>query len=198
MRHVLAILVLGSLWAACSAPLRLIRSMAGTPTMPPTFTAEPTFPPTPRPTSTVRPAPSPRPLPTIDPALTLFPTLSFTFPTPSSTATAAHPLDCRLDWQSPGNGLQVNPDQLFTVGWHVTNTGTDTWSPGSVSFTYLGGTKPNRDTVIGLKFSVAPGQSVTLTAEMKAPRNSTLYTTYWGLRQGDTFFCRVSVSIYVK
>jgi hypothetical protein len=112
--------------------------------------------------------------------------------------TAARSLDCRLDWQSPGNGIQFDPDELFTVGWHVTNTGTDVWSPGNVVFTYRGGAKPSRDTVVPLKLAVAPGQSVTLTAEMKAPRNSALYTTYWGLRQGDVFFCRVGVSIYVK
>lgn len=198
MRSGLAVVALGLLWAGCSAPLRLIGAMASTVTLPATLTVEPTLSPTTTPTSTMRPTPSPRPPPTIDLAATPFPTPTSLIPSPSRTATSVPSLDCRLDWQSPGDGAKFEPYELFTVGWHVTNTGAEVWSPASVEFSYLSGAKPSRDSVIPLKSAVAPGQSVILTAQLRAPRNSALYTTHWGLRQGDTSFCRVSVSIYVK
>lgn len=154
--------------------------------------------PTPRRFATPRPSATLRPTPTIDLAFTPPPTATFLLPTPSLTSTVQPALDCRLEWQSPGNGLKVNPQDLFTAGWKLTNTGTETWTPGSVEFAYVGGAKPSHDSVVQLKGSVSPGQSVILTAEMRAPRNSTTYTTFWSLRQGATYFCRVSVSIYVK
>jgi hypothetical protein len=88
--------------------------------------------------------------------------------------------------------------ERFAAGWKITNTGTASWPPGSTVFTYVGGAKLHNDPLVQLKSSVPPGQSVILTVDMKAPGNSTLYTTYWSLQQGDTFFCRVSVSIYAK
>jgi hypothetical protein len=103
-----------------------------------------------------------------------------------------------LDWQSPGNGIELDAKEGFTVGWKLTNTGSQTWTPGSVEFTYVSGTRMHRESVEQLETSVPPGQSVILTAEMRAPSNSTGYRSYWSLRQGDVYFCRVSVSIYVK
>ena len=194
MREAMAVLMLALLWAACSAPLRLMRKF----TTEPTHTLEPTLLPTLLPTSTLQPTPSPRPSPTTDLGPTPSPFPTFAIPSPSPTATAVRALDCRLDWQSPGSGIEFDRGEGFTVGWHVTNTGSAGWDPGSVEFTYLSGARLHRDPVVRLDMSVPPGQSVILTAEMRAPRNSTKYTTYWSLRQGDTFFCRVGLSIYVK
>jgi hypothetical protein len=103
-----------------------------------------------------------------------------------------------LNWKSPGNGYELDRGEEFSAGWKLTNTGTDTWSPGDVIFTYLSGAQLHNDAVVQLDGPVPPGESVILTASLRAPHNSTLYTTYWSLRRGDTFFCRVSVTIYVK
>jgi hypothetical protein len=84
------------------------------------------------------------------------------------------------------------------VGWMVQNVGTAPWDAGSTEFTYLGGAKLHNDDLVPLQSSVAPGQTIVLSVPMKAPRNSTKYTTYWGLRRGDTFFCRLELTIYVK
>ena len=62
---------------------------------------------------------------------------------------------------------------------------------------YLGGAKLHNKGSFPLSVTVAPGDEVILSVPMKAPRNSTRYTTYWGLRQGDVFFCRLMLSIYV-
>ena len=101
-------------------------------------------------------------------------------------------------WQSPRNGANYNPAAKFTVGWKVTNNGTAVWDAGSVVFMYLGGAKLHNDELFPLQTTVGPGQSIVLSVPMKAPRNSTKYTTYWGLRRGDSFFCRLMLSIYVQ
>jgi hypothetical protein len=107
-------------------------------------------------------------------------------------------LDCRLNWQSPGNGIEFEPQEYFSVGWDVTNTGSATWFPDRVVFTYLSGAKLHRDPLVKMDDIVSPGQQVILSVEMQAPHNSTKYTTYWSLREGDIYFCRLFVSIYVN
>jgi hypothetical protein len=78
------------------------------------------------------------------------------------------------------------------------NNGTDVWDVGAVEFTYLRGARLYDSSLVDLKTSVAPGQEVILSVHMRAPVNSTRYTTTWSLRQGDTFFCPLMLSIYVE
>jgi hypothetical protein len=82
--------------------------------------------------------------------------------------------------------------------WNVRNSGTSTWFPASVIFTFVGGSKFYEFSPVHLKNSVAPGQTTALVADMRAPRNATKYTTLWGLRQAERFFCPVRVTIYVE
>jgi hypothetical protein len=102
-----------------------------------------------------------------------------------------------LIWQSPGNYISYQPREEFTVGWRVRNNGTDVWDVNSVEFTYLRGAKLYDYSLVHLKTSVFPGQEVVLSVHMRAPRDLTLYTTYWSLREGNTFFCPLKLSIYV-
>jgi hypothetical protein len=132
------------------------------------------------------------------PSSTPTPTILFSLPSSTPTPTVPSELDCKLNWQSPGNGITYQPKEHFTVGWKVTNNGTAAWDAGSVVFTYLGGAKLYDYALVHLQTTVAPGQAVILSVPMRAPRNSTKYTTYWSLRRGDTFFCRVMLSIYVE
>jgi len=119
-------------------------------------------------------------------------------PTLWPTPTAPSALDCTLNWQSPGNGVKYHPRDFFTVGWKVTNTGSATWSPGSVELTYVGGSKLYLSPSVQLKTGVPRGQAVILNAEMRAPRKLDRYTTYWSLRQGTTYFCNLALTIYVE
>jgi hypothetical protein len=183
---------------ACAYLSSLKPAPAMTPTPTPSITAEPTLSPSPIPSTTPKPTLSPTSTPGILPEPVLSRTPNFVILQASPTPSASSGLDCTLDWQSPSYAAWFDPEESFSAGWKVTNTGTVTWNPGSVVFTYLDGAKLHRDPLVQLKASVAPGQSVVLTADMKAPTNSTTYTTYWGLRQGDTFFCRLTVSIYVR
>ncbi len=130
--------------------------------------------------------------------------LPFTF-TPIvlfSTATASNtpigPLDCSLLIQSMANGSQVSAGERFTVGWQLQNTGSATWFPGTTVFTFVGGTKMYLYPEAQLQASVMPEATTTVSVDMKAPKNSTTYTSLWSLRQGTTYFCRVRLTIYVK
>ncbi len=173
-----------------------------TPIPSPSTTHRPTR--TPTPSLTLRPSMTPEPTETStasisatpEPTLSLTPTVPASSPSPTPTARSA--LDCKLVWQSPGNGANYLPDQAFTAGWKVSNNGTSTWDVNSVDFVYLGGAKLYDYPLVHLKTSVSPGQSVILSVRMRAPKNSTKYVTYWSMRRGDTFFCRVMLSIYVE
>ncbi len=213
MRKALLAAGLALILAACAAlPSPVVR---------PTGRAEPVFPRTVKPRSARTHIPTTTPEPT-ETALAIFPSatpelaLSLTptallLPTPSETAAptlivdTATPtalgrsaLDCELIWQSPANGARYTAGKKFSVGWNIKNIGTVTWETGSFEFTYLDGAKLYPGDRIPLAESVAPGETVVLSVPMKAPRNPNMYTTYWGIRQGDAFFCRLKLTIWVR
>lgn len=197
--------------AACGAlPTPVVRS-TGRPVPFASMTARP------RPSRTHRPTRTPEPTetPTIflaatpEPAPSLTPTallpLPFTIITPPVLSASPTPppagssaLDCKLIWQSPPNGATYQPGNKFSVGWNIRNIGTAVWQAGSFEFTYLDGAKLHSDDLVLLRTSVAPGQSVVLSVPMRAPGHPNMYTTYWGIRQGDTFFCRLKLTIIVQ
>ena len=197
---------------ACAALPAPTAAPKGTPIPSPSRTAKPRRSPTPSPSPTPEPtetsttsssaAPKPAEPPATSPSATQKPKPSRTptvlVPSPSPTPTVPSELDCELIWQSPRNGASFAPGKKFTVGWNVTNNGTAAWDAQSVEFMYLGGAKLHNDELAHLDTTVAPGEDIVLSVAMKAPRNSTKYTTYWGLRRGDTFFCRLTLSIYVR
>lgn len=173
--------------AATSTPVP-----SATDTVAPTATSTPSPSTTPEPTETPMP---PSPTLSADEALALtltaWPTLLL------SQTLVPSDLGCKFNWQSPHNGTIYDPQDVFTVGWNVTNTGASTWTPGSVQLTWVAGAKMSAEPTARLKASVAPGQSVVLSVQMRAPKNSTLYTTHWSLRRGNTYFCPLTLSIYV-
>lgn len=198
MRNALLFVGLTLSLLACAALYAPLAGLRGTPTPSLPRTAEPTRSPTPSPSATVEPTETPTELPSATPGPVLSPTPTDWFPRGSPAPTARSKLNCRLVWQSPRNEVIFKPGETFGVGWKVTNNGSETWDPDRVVFTYLGGAKLYDFALVHLKASVASGQSVVLAVHMRAPKNPTKYTTYWSLRQGDTFFCILMLSIYVE
>lgn len=197
MRNAMVFLLLAVILGACAAPA------SPTPiptTVPPTETSSPlpagTQSLTPAVIASVAPTMSPTATRTPEPTITFTPIILFYLP--SITPTPAHTFDCSLVNQSIANGDEMDPGERFSIGWQVVNTGAASWYPGTVLFTYIGGTKMYLYPTVQLKDAVQPGEMTALTVDMKAPKNSTKYSTFWGLRQGDTVFCRVGLTIYVK
>ncbi len=181
---------------ACATLAAPIAALKRTATPSPSATPMPTHSLSPTPSDTPEPTETSTPAPTATPQPTPLPTIAILYTAPPLSPTSGL-LNCQLNWQSPGNGITYDPEEVFTVGWNVKNTGNVAWEPGSVEFTWVAGAKMNADPVVRLKASVAPGEAVVLSVHMRAPRNSTLYTTHWSLRQGDVYFCPLALWIYV-
>jgi Ig-like domain-containing protein len=214
MMRSLLFVVFAVILAACGPlPAPIVRPTI-TPETPVSKSLKPRPSHTPRPTETpgLTETPTTPPSAPPEPTLSLPPTALLTLlsPTPTPTlrvlfvtATPAPPtpsaLDCKLIWQSPPNGSTYYAEEKFSVGWNIKNVGTATWEPGSFQFTYLDGAKlAPRDDLIPLTRSVPPGQSIVLSVPMKAPITPRTYTTHWGIRQGDNFFCRLTLTIHVQ
>ncbi len=197
MRKTLLFIGLTLSLMACAALSAPMAGPASTPTPSPSKTSKPTLTPTLSPSTTPQSTETPAEFlsPTPEPVLSATPTAIPPSPPPTPTPLSA--LDCKLLWQSPGNGIVYEPNEAFTIGWRVRNTGTAAWNTNSVEFTYVGGSRLYDYPLVQLKTSVAPGQDVVLSVHMRAPRNSTTYKTYWSLRQGDTYFCHLMLWIYV-
>ena len=193
----MVILALALVLTACAAQPTTAPAPISTPSAVPSTTSPET-------TETLTPAviSSPEITLTVQPSQTPLPTTTFTpivlFTLPTITATPAHVFDCSLLTQSVVNGSEFDPGARFSVGWQVVNTGAATWYPGTVIFQYFGGSKLHLYPVEQLKGSVPPGAITTLNVDMKAPVNSTTYTTLWSLHQGNSYFCRVRVTIFVR
>lgn len=106
-------------------------------------------------------------------------------------------LDCKLNWQYPADGTKFESRADFSVQWNVTNTGMDAWEPGTVDLIYTHGTRMHSIPILALDHRVAPGQSITLTVDLKALKNTSSYITNWALRRGDLYFCALSLKIFV-
>ena len=139
---------------------------------------------------TTLPQPSPLPAPALPPT-----PMSAVAPSPAATGPQ---LDCRINSQFPANGTKYEPRASFSVRWDVTNTGTAAWEPGTVDLVYTHGTRMYFSPTIALEHRVAPGDTAALSVGMKALRNTSSYITNWALRRGDTYFCALSLKIFVQ
>ncbi len=98
----------------------------------------------------------------------------------------------------PANGATFSPRTSFEATWTLKNTGSKEWDRNSVDFLYDSGDKIHKVSSYDLEKTVKPGQNITLSASMQAPKTSANYTTYWVLRVGNTYFCKLTVYIFVQ
>jgi hypothetical protein len=83
---------------------------------------------------------------------------------------------------------QLKSGESFTKTWRVKNVGSCTWTT-AYDLVFSSGNAMNASAVIPLTGNVAPGQTVDLSANMKAPESSGDYSGYWMLRnQNDGLF----------
>lgn len=156
--------------------------------------------PTPTPTETVLPISTSTETPTPTE------TIVFVFPTSTRTRTVTPTDDglsdedwvCRLISTDPANNQVIDPRKDFDARWVVRNIGERTWRSDEVDYIYYSGTEMHKSQAYDLSKNVTPGETVTITVDMIAPRNEGTYSTTWTLRSGRTQFCRLSISIVVK
>jgi Ig-like domain from next to BRCA1 gene len=187
MRNAIVFTALALLLASCAAPSTPLPGPTSTRTQAPSLTPEPAPSLAPSPTTTSEPTLSPGPSPSAAGSSTPFP-----------TPTVSKALDCALLMQSVKNGTHYKSREEFSIGWKVRNTGTAGWDPVALDFMYIAGTRMYQYPSTQLQGAVDPGNTVILSADLRAPRNPGKYSTSWTLRQGDNYFCRVSLTIFVN
>lgn len=139
------------------------------------------------PTATSMPSPTTAP---VVATATLIPTTrpasSGVFPTATRRA---GPDQAQFIEQRPTDGTDFNAGEEFDGVWTFKNIGTTTWST-DYDYRFSDGTNFSPVTVYALPKAVAPGETITIYADMVAPDTTGRYVSYWELTNtnGDVFF----------
>lgn len=136
------------------------------------------------PTVTATEGPSPEPSATIQiqPSSTNSPSPS---PLPSNTPTSQP-----KDWAQFVRDVTVSDNTAFTSGasftkiWRLRNIGTQNWTP-DYDLVFVGGDGLSAKSVIPLPRRVAPGETIDLEVNMRAPAQAGTYTGRWQLRNSS-------------
>ncbi len=106
---------------------------------------------------------------------------------------------CSLVSQKPKDWTKMKGRQIFDATWTVKNSGTKAWSTTGTDFKYISGTKMHTySDAYDLSASTGAGKKITLVVDMIAPKAKGYYTAVWGLSNGSTTFCKLSVTINVN
>lgn len=105
---------------------------------------------------------------------------------------------CQVVSVSPANGTSFKPRADFDATWRVKNTGAKNWDRNSVDFVYLSGADLHKAAGYDLSKTIGTDDTVDLTVDMVAPKNSGTYSTTWTLTVGNKNFCNMSLTIVVQ
>ena len=157
------------------------------------------------PTPTVTPSATPEP-PT--PTATASPTATATAQAITPTGTAPYPYitwtPSTCDYSAFLEDLdivdysKIPPGVDFTKTWRIKNIGTCTWTT-QYRFQYISGDPMGADTIY-LPRAVAPGDTIDLSLQMRAPDIEEDYSNFWRLRNtageifGTVFYVAIEVS----
>lgn len=130
-------------------------------------------------TPSVTPLPSATPQPTVTntvQAVTETPVVSLTAGTPGDGT----PTGDKAKWvsQTIQDGTKFTPGEAFTMVWRLQNVGVTTWNSRFRLRHYTGETF-GAPTEIQLANDVAPGQTIDISIDMKAPARAGEYRTDW-------------------
>jgi hypothetical protein len=148
---------------------------------------------------------TPSPVPSLTPTF-IFQVASPTVPKPTatrtatrapSTSTANTKFACEFIAQEPDNGEVFDPNEDFDARWRVKNIGTRTWEENGSDYLYKSGDKIHKQAAYDFPKTVAPGKSVDLIVDMRAPTDPGTYTTRWEIRIGSNRFCTMRLTIEV-
>lgn len=120
-------------------------------------------------------------------------------PGPSPTSSPVTSGSCQILEVGPTYGADFIPNATFDSRWKVKNISSTAWKTSEVDFKYLGGTKMyEKEAIYDLKAQVDPDGTIDLIVDSIAPASKGLYSMSWGLIQGNTTLCSMSVTIRVK
>lgn len=143
-------------------------------------TAEPTAEPTAMPTDTPLPTVELAPTATEGPTAVVKPT---SLPVSGTPFGPSYRVGHVTDLNYP-DGTYFNPGLTFTKQWSITNIGTGTWTE-DFKIVYVKGEQMGAEASIPLGRVLSPGQSMTISVNLKAPSDVGDYTTYFMLQTAD-------------
>lgn len=97
------------------------------------------------------------------------------------------------------DGEDHAPDTTFTKTWRLRNAGTCSWST-SYSVVFVSGNSMGGPATQNLTATIAPGTTVDISVNLKAPTATGSYTGYWILKNaagqtfGDSFYVQIDVT----
>ena len=107
--------------------------------------------------------------------------------------------DCSITFQLVSNNQVLDPYEDFDARWTIKNTGEEIWLTTDVDYRYMSGTEMQTgSTVYDLPSEVDPGESITITIDMKAPGAEGHYETFWALARHSDGFCWLPTRIEVR
>ena len=106
---------------------------------------------------------------------------------------------CTLMGQIPDDWTTMKSRQIFDTTWVLKNTGSKVWGIHGVDVRYRGDTRMHTKVpdLFDLPKKVGPGQKITLTLDMIAPKLPGYYVSNWGLYLGNQAFCKFYVIVVV-
>ena len=78
------------------------------------------------------------------------------------------------------DGSYVAPGSTFTKTWRIRNNGTTTWNT-NYKLVFSSGTQMSDQTYVNLPYNVQPGQTVDISVQMTAPKETGSYKSSWML-----------------
>jgi hypothetical protein len=119
-------------------------------------------------------SPTPQPTQTAQPTMTASPT-----PTSIPCDRAAFVSDVSVP-----DGTAFLPNAEFTKTWRLQNNGSCTWN-SNYALVFDSGDAMNGPTSVNLSGTVAPGQTIDISVNLKAPAEVGTYKGYWKLRNAS-------------
>jgi hypothetical protein len=94
------------------------------------------------------------------------------------------------------DGTRYNPDTAFQKTWRLRNIGTCSWNSTDVSMFFESGAQMGAPASVPMPSTVAPGSTVDINVDMKAPSAAGHYIGYWKFKssQGTVFGIGVSAN----
>jgi hypothetical protein len=106
---------------------------------------------------------------------------------------------CKITASSTSGADVKAPGSDFDARWTIQNTGSSTWSKGTVDYRYSSGTKMQKSQdVYDFNSDVAGSASITLIVDMIAPTKAGVYQANWVVTQGGTVLCSLPVVVTVQ
>ncbi len=106
---------------------------------------------------------------------------------------------CDITAISPAMYSSFDPNSDIDVKWTVRNTSGSTWQAANVDYKYISGTEMYKNSsAYDLGSDITSGATTDIVVDTKLPSSHGVYTMTWGVVDGSTRLCTMSITLYVR